>query len=214
MEKIKTIKNNGIAELVEQKSRFIAQIFYVENENEVKEILNNLKKQYYDARHICFAFSIIKDNQEYTKLSDDGEPSGTAGMPILNIIKHNNLSNVLIAVIRYFGGILLGTGGLIRAYSNSANNVLKNVDIVKKEYGSEYKIEISYQNSEKFNYFCKTNKVKILKVEYKENIFYTIELNEKMINKMLENENSNNKEFKKSIISYVKMCRKWIETVE
>ena len=104
-----------------KKSKFIAYYYEVDTVDEIKEILETLKKEHKKAKHIPYAYKI---DQEIKK-SDDKEPSGTSGMPILNIIEKNNLNHVLIAVVRYFGGIKLGAGGLIRAYSNSAKEVIK-----------------------------------------------------------------------------------------
>ena len=104
-----------------KKSKFIAYYYEVDNVLEVTEILEELKKEHKKARHIPYAYKI----DGYIKKSDDKEPSGTSGMPILNIIDKNNLNHVLIAVVRYFGGIKLGAGGLVRAYSNSAKEVIK-----------------------------------------------------------------------------------------
>lgn len=104
-----------------KKSKFISYYFEIEQVDEVKEILENLKKEHKKARHIPYAYKI--DNE--IKKSDDKEPSGTSGMPILNIIEKNNLNHTLIAVVRYFGGIKLGAGGLIRAYGNTAKEVIK-----------------------------------------------------------------------------------------
>ena len=104
-----------------KKSKFIAYYYEVDDASEVKDIINNLKKEHKKARHIPYAYKINQD----MKKSDDKEPSGTSGMPILNIIQKNNLDHVLIAVVRYFGGIKLGAGGLIRAYSSSAKEVIK-----------------------------------------------------------------------------------------
>ncbi|HIS87253.1 MAG TPA: YigZ family protein [Candidatus Caccenecus avistercoris] len=104
-----------------KKSKFIAYYYEVDDASEVKDIINNLKKEHKKARHIPYAYKINQD----MKKSDDKEPSGTSGMPILNIIQKNNLNYVLIAVVRYFGGIKLGAGGLIRAYGNAAKEVIK-----------------------------------------------------------------------------------------
>ena len=117
MEEFVTIKDNVQFELVEKKSRFIANLFYVESTQEAENIIKDIRKKYYDAKHNCIAYRIIDNGRIVEKASDDGEPSGTAGAPMLNILQKNNLANVLIIVTRYFGGILLGTGGLVRAYS-------------------------------------------------------------------------------------------------
>ena len=116
---IKVLISNGTGEIVEKKSRFIANTFYVANAEEAEERIAELNKKYYDARHNCYAY-VIGDNSEITKCSDNGEPSGTAGKPILEVITGAGLTNILIVVTRYFGGVLLGTGGLVRAYTQAA----------------------------------------------------------------------------------------------
>ena len=118
MQEFFTIKENVLAEIVEKKSKFIANLFYIESQQEAEKIIKQIKKKYYDARHNCIAYRVIENDSVIEKSSDDGEPSGTAGAPMLNILQKNNLCNVLVVVTRYFGGILLGTGGLVRAYSN------------------------------------------------------------------------------------------------
>ena len=102
----KTIKENAIGEITEKKSKFICHAYHVESVEEAEEVIKKLRKKYYDARHNCFAYRIIKD--DISRMSDDGEPSGTAGTPMLNILLGRNLSNILVVVTRYFGGILLG----------------------------------------------------------------------------------------------------------
>jgi uncharacterized YigZ family protein len=207
----KTIENHVEAELVEKKSRFIANIFYVESKEEAENLINQTKKKYYDAKHNCFAFSVIENNNTLLKCSDDGEPSGTAGEPILNVIQKNNLNNILIIITRYFGGILLGAGGLVRAYSNSALNALKLATIVEKEIGLEVEVKISYEENEKFKYYCSNNNILITNVEYGENITYNIELNEEEYNKM-QMQNESNAERKTFIISESrKICRKYVK---
>ena len=115
----KTISNNTTAEIIEKKSKFIANIFYVESVEEAENKIKEVKKKYFDARHNCYAYSIFSENGIINRCSDDGEPSGTAGAPMLNIINSKELTNILVIVTRYFGGILLGTGGLVRAYTSS-----------------------------------------------------------------------------------------------
>ena len=119
MKEFVTIEESVKTEIVEKKSKFIANLFYIENVDEAEKIIKETRKKYFDARHNCIAYRVIDKEQLIEKSSDDGEPSGTAGAPMLNILQKNNLVNVLIIVTRYFGGILLGTGGLVRAYSNS-----------------------------------------------------------------------------------------------
>lgn len=122
MEQVFTISNNCENLDIIKKSKFISLCYNVQNKGQVDNILSTLQKEHKDATHICYAYSLISGEQ---KFSDDGEPQGTAGMPILNCIKKQNLKNVLVVVVRYFGGIKLGAGGLTRAYTNGASAVLK-----------------------------------------------------------------------------------------
>lgn len=124
-------------------SRFIALAYPVESEEEVKQIVSQLKKEYHDARHHCYAFRLGKDGQKW-RASDDGEPSGSAGRPILGQIDSLNLSDILVVVVRYFGGIKLGTGGLIVAYKTAAAQALAEADIIEKTVDDEVCILFEY----------------------------------------------------------------------
>lgn len=208
-----TIERENSAEIVEKKSRFIANIYNVESKEDAEEKIKQIKKKYYDAKHHCFAFSIIEENGIIQKSSDDGEPSGTAGAPILNIIKSNNLQNVLIIVTRYFGGILLGTGGLTRAYSETAGKVVEQSELIQKEPGMEVNLEIDYNDNEKFKYYCQKNNINIIKIKYTENIFYKIELNEKEYKKIEEKSKTNNRQLDFNIRSIELKCRKYVKKV-
>ena len=170
----KTIKENVSAELVEKKSKFIANLFYIENREEAEDIIKMQKKKYYDARHNCYAFRVLGEDGIIEKSSDDGEPSGTAGAPMLNILSKMEITNVLVIVTRYFGGILLGTGGLVKAYSNSTKLALEKAEISMLEEGFVYKLELNYSDLENFKYFMKNNEIKILKEEYFENVKLSI----------------------------------------
>ena len=161
----KTIKENVSAELVEKKSKFIANLFYIESREEAEDIIKMQKKKYYDARHNCYAFRVLGEDGIIEKSSDDGEPSGTAGAPMLNILSKMEITNVLVIVTRYFGGILLGTGGLVKAYSNSTKLALEKAEISMLEEGFVYKLELNYSDLENFKYFMKNNEIKILKEE-------------------------------------------------
>ena len=172
----KTISNDSEAEIIEKKSKFIANIFYVETREEAEEKIKEIKKKYFDARHNCFAYSIFTKDRIIERFSDDGEPSGTAGAPMLNILSSQNLRNVVVIVTRYFGGILLGTGGLVRAYTGAVQEALKNVEIIEKYLGLEVKIEVNYPNLEKLKYYLKQNEIKILSSEYLENIKVLVEM--------------------------------------
>lgn len=169
----KTIKENVSAEIVEKKSKFIANVFYIESKEEADEILKQQRKKYHDARHHCYAYRILEENI-IEKASDDGEPSGTAGAPILTILSKENIVNVLVVVIRYFGGILLGTGGLVKAYTESTKIALEKAEFTKIEEGFIYKVEIKYSDLESFKYFIKNNGIKIVKEDYFENVYLDI----------------------------------------
>lgn len=206
MKNLKTIENNESIVVEEKKSKFIANIFKVNNVKEAEEILEKIKKKYYDARHNCYAYIIEEDGIEKKKFSDDGEPGGTAGSPILNVIEKNELCNIIIIVTRYFGGILLGAGGLVRAYTEAANNVIKKANIVEEESGYEIELVVSYQDFEKFKYYCNQNKIQIINVSYLENITCKIEISEEEKNKLEEKKQSDIK-----IIKYRVLAEKLIE---
>lgn len=209
-----TLEENATAEIIEKRSRFIANAYHIESKEEAENKIDELKKKYYDAKHNCFAFSLIDENDNIIeKCSDDGEPSGTAGAPILNVIKKNNLNNILIVVTRYFGGILLGTGGLTRVYSASANAAVENGKIIKQEKGLEVLIEIDYSDNEKFKYFCEKNSINIIDVQYTEKIFYKIEINEEEYKNLIQKNNSNNVNLPFNIKMSEIICRKFIEKV-
>ena len=186
MDSFVTIKENVTEQIIEKKYKFIAKLYYVENQKEIDNIIKDVKKQYNDARHHCIAYRLIENNSIIEKANDDGEPSGTAGAPMLKILQNNNLCNVLIIVIRYFGGILLGTGGLVRAYSESLQKAIEKADKIEKQEGREISLEIDYSDYEKLKYFCEINKIEISNVEYKENIICNLEILEGQIDKILE----------------------------
>ena len=131
---MKTIKENVNAKKKKKKSRFIADLIYVSSEEEAQANLEQIRKKYYDARHHCFAYRILEKDTILERASDDGEPSGTAGAPMLNLLSKNDLMNVLLVVTRYFGGILLGTGGLVRAYTGASQQAIKKASIVTQKW--------------------------------------------------------------------------------
>ena len=177
---IKTILANSSSELDVKKSKFIANIIKITDEQDAKEKLNKIRKEYSDARHNCYAY-IVYDNETKTKIeksSDDREPSGTAGIPMLTLLQKNNLVNVLIVVTRYFGGILLGTGGLVRAYTDSSKQALEAAKIIDLQYGEILEYCIEYDEFEYFKYICEKNNIEIINTEYSNNIKAIIKLKE------------------------------------
>ena len=153
-----TIKENVQAEIVEKKSKFIANLFYIENIEEAEKIIKETRKKYFDARHNCIAYRVIEDGQIIERFSDDGEPSGTAGAPMLNILQKNGYVNVLVVVTRYFGGILLGTGGLVRAYSDSLTLAIEKSIKIEKRLGNQLEVIVDYSELDNFKYYCRNNR--------------------------------------------------------
>ena len=185
MEKFKTIlEKNTTAEIIEKKSRFIANLFYVETPQEAEDKIKQIKKKYYDAKHNCFAYITLNGNEIQKKCSDDGEPSGTAGAPMLEILEKQSIYNVVVIVTRYFGGILLGTGGLVRAYSDSLKEAIKKSTLVEQEPGYEAEIKLPYADFEKFKYYCNKNNINIIKSEYSDFIICKIEVNDAEKNRL------------------------------
>lgn len=185
MEKFKTIlEKNTTAEIIEKKSRFIANLFYVETPQEAEDKIKQIKKKYYDAKHNCFAYITLNGNEIQKKCSDDGEPSGTAGAPMLEILEKQSVYNVVVIVTRYFGGILLGTGGLVRAYSDSLKEAIKKSTLVEQEPGYEAEIKLLYADFEKFKYYCNKNNINIINSEYSDFIICKIEVNDAEKNRL------------------------------
>lgn len=171
-----TIKANVQAEIIEKKSKFIANLFPIQGVKEAENLIREIRKKYHDARHNCMAYRIVENDQIMEKSSDDGEPSGTAGANMLTILRKNDLANVLIVVTRYFGGILLGTGGLTRAYSDSLMKAMEQSERIRKCKGIEIQIITEYAEWESFKYYCKNHEFLITDVEYSDFIVCKIEL--------------------------------------
>lgn len=214
MEEFITILKNETAEIVEKKSKFIANLFHVESVEEAENRIKDIKKKYHDARHNCIAYRVAENGQIIEKSSDDGEPSGTAGGPMLNILQKNNLCNLVIVVTRYFGGILLGTGGLVRAYSEATQQAIEKSTKVIKVIGIEMTIELDYSNLEKFKYYCKNNNINIKKIDYMDNIILKIEMEESVKEKIIvdiKNKKLNIQNFsegeRKCIDKFVENCK-------
>ena len=169
LEQYKTVYEGGEGEIVEKKSRFIATVRPVESEEEALKFLEEMKKKYWDARHNCFVYSIGM-NREFTRCSDDGEPSGTAGRPMLDVILGDDIYNVAVVVTRYFGGVLLGTGGLVRAYSKAVQEGLAASRVILKKQGISMKITTDYTGVGKIQYIAGERKLPILDSEYTDKV--------------------------------------------
>ena len=161
------------AELVEKKSRFIATIRPVSSEEEAAAFIEEMKKKYYDARHNCSAF-VIGSKGELTRSSDDGEPSGTAGRPLLEVLTGSGIRNIAAVVTRYFGGVLLGTGGLVRAYSGAVKMALEQCETITRRYGVQMLIKTDYNGVGKIQYLLGSKDVVIQDSVYAADVQMTV----------------------------------------
>ncbi len=164
-----TVYTGGVGEIVEKKSRFIAQVFPVKTEEEVMQFLETTRKKYWDARHNCYAFILGADGG-ISRCSDDGEPSGTAGRPILEVLSKRGLKDVLVIVTRYFGGTLLGTGGLVRAYSQAAQAGLMESCIITKQAGYRITVDTDYNGIGKLQYAVAQLGASVLDTSYTDKV--------------------------------------------
>lgn len=165
-----------------EKSKFITYLKPCFSEDEYKEYLKTIKKKHYDASHVCSAF--LSDSIE--RSNDDGEPSGTAGVPMMNALKKNGINNAVALVVRYFGGIKLGAGGLIRAYGSSVSECIKNSHFVDDINYNKYELKLSYEQANKINYLLSKETVNLV-TDYDEEVTFTFLTNDnKLIDKIIE----------------------------
>lgn len=176
------IKNNVTNTIIIDKSKFITTLFRVETVEEIQEILASTRKKYYDATHNCYAYIINDGNNQ--KCSDDGEPSKTAGSPMLDSLKKNNLTDILAITTRYFGGIKLGAGGLIRAYSSSVSEAIKIASLIETKTLAIYNVEIDYSTYNRLTDFL--SKYLIKNTDYASNITVSVALFDEEIDNFLE----------------------------
>ena len=169
----KTVYYGGTGEIIEKKSRFIATVQPVESEEEAVEFIADMKKKYWDARHNCSAF-VIGNHSQLTRCSDDGEPSGTAGKPMLEVLLGEQLTNCAVVVTRYFGGTLLGTGGLVRAYTQAVQEGLRSCTLIEKKPGFQTELVTDYNGVGKIQYLLAQEKISILNSEYTQNVVLSV----------------------------------------
>lgn len=172
-EKYKLVYTGGSGEIIEKKSRFIATVCPVSTEAEAIAFIESIKKKYWDARHNCHAF-VIGINQEITRCSDDGEPAGTAGKPMLEVLLGQQLHNTAVVVTRYFGGTLLGTGGLVRAYSKAVTEGLLASTVIEKIAGTQIRITTDYTGIGKIQYIASSMSLPILDSQYSDIVIMDI----------------------------------------
>ncbi len=183
----KILYRGSCDEISMKKSRFIGTSIPVTSSQEAMEIINEFKKKYWDATHNCYAYRI---NENEKKCSDDGEPSKTAGYPILDVIDNNKIDNCLIIVTRYFGGTLLGTGGLVKAYTEGANAALKNAKVIEIYNGINVDINCNYEEYGSLNYILNDNNIFINNTEFTDIIkmnLYIYDYQRENIEKKIQN---------------------------
>lgn len=163
----------GVGEILEKKSRFIATVASVKTEEEASSFIEKVKKDNWSARHNCYAYIVGEDANIY-KYSDDGEPSGTAGRSMLDILVSENVTNICVVVTRYFGGVLLGTGGLVRAYSDAIKEGLKNSKLLERKEGALFSLDIDYTLFGKLKYFIEESGYFILNTNYTSNVYLRV----------------------------------------
>ena len=169
LERYKTVYRGKEGEIIEKKSRFIATVRLVEKEEEALAFIEEMKKKYWNATHNCFAY-VIGERRECVRCSDDGEPSGTAGRPMLDVILGEDIYNIAVVVTRYFGGVLLGTGGLVRAYSKAVQEGLSESLLIEKKKGISLKITTDYTGIGKIQYIAGERQIPILDSEYTDKV--------------------------------------------
>lgn len=163
------VYKGGQGEITEKKSRFIATVRPVESEDEAVSFISETKKKYWDARHNCSAF-VIGKRQELTRCSDDGEPAGTAGRPMLDVLLKENIHNAAVVVTRYFGGVLLGTGGLVRAYQQATKEGLAASEIIEKKDGAVLFIRTDYTGIGRLQYLFAQEKITVMDTAYEADV--------------------------------------------
>lgn len=174
MDEYLAVKSEGIGEITEKKSRFIGQVRAVESEEEALAMIEQIRKKHYDARHNCYAYSIGTGPQPLLRFSDDGEPQGTAGKPILEVIQGSMIQNICIVVTRYFGGTLLGTGGLVRAYTEAAKAGIEAAEIGICRQMIEAEIPMEYADLGKLQYLVANADAEIVDTIYAEKVILKV----------------------------------------
>ena len=172
-EQYQTVFEGGTGEITEKKSRFIATIRPVETEEEALAFIDEMRKKYWDARHNCSAY-VLGERQEIRRCSDDGEPSQTAGKPMMDVLTGAGLTNTAVVVTRYFGGTLLGTGGLVRAYSGAVLEGLKNSHIITKCRGTRLSVGTDYNGIGKLKYLFGQRQIPMMEEEYTDKVRFVV----------------------------------------
>jgi len=182
---MKILLEAGSAEIIEKKSRFIASLCSVSTPEEAQSFIEQVKKKYWDAKHNCSAYVIGKDGQ-YTRCNDDGEPAQTAGLPMLEVLLHSEVRNVVVVVTRYFGGTLLGTGGLIRAYGQTVKAALENSVIGEEVEGYRLKVEADYSDVGKVQYLLAQRKITIIDSVFEQTVTFELQMKKEVLQEITD----------------------------
>lgn len=189
---MKTVYSGGQAEIIEKKSRFIATVRPVSTEEEAAAFISDMKKKYWDARHNCSAF-VIGERQEITRCSDDGEPAQTAGRPMLDVLLKEDIHNAAVVVTRYFGGVLLGTGGLVRAYQRATQEGLAASKLIDRKEGRRLSVGTDYNGLGKLQYLIAQKDIAVIRTVYTEQVelqlIVPVEAQEEIENEIVETAN-------------------------
>lgn len=180
---MKRVLKTGNAEIVEKKSRFIGIVLNVTSPEDALEKVNLIKKKYFDARHSCYAYICGNEGME-RRFSDDGEPSGTAGKPMMDVLAGSDVTNCLVVVTRYFGGTLLGTGGLVKAYSSAARLALDNAELTEVTTGVKCNIQADYNSIGKLQYILASMDIPVLDTVYEENVVFEIVVDSQLTDRL------------------------------
>lgn len=209
---MKIILENNEAEIVEKKSRFIANIAMVSSEEEALEFIDKIKKKYYDARHNCYAY-IIGEEGNKKKCSDDGEPQRSAGMPMMEVLENQGYFDIVAVVTRYFGGTLLGVGGLIRAYQGAVIEALANTKIGEIRDGFRVQYKFGYDFYGKIKYIADSENIVIEDTVFDEmvtiSLIFEKETCERLQKKLVEETNANIEQLLIEKIKYITVDDKW-----
>lgn len=184
MDKYTTVFEESTAEYEEKRSRFIATLRHCENEQEAKAFIEEMRSKYWDARHNCFAF--VTEKGRLCRFSDDGEPQGTAGKPILEVLTGSGIVDIAVVVTRYFGGTLLGTGGLVRAYTKSCQDAIENAKKVEMIPCTVYGVECEYSDHQKLVYLIENTLGEITNTDFTDKVTVEVAYKDENASKFLE----------------------------
>ena len=173
LEEYRTVLGHGESEIVEKKSRFLAEVSHIDTEEEALEFIEKIRKKHYNATHHCYAY-VLGERFELQRFSDDGEPGGTAGKPMLDVLTGEGIHDTVVVVTRYFGGTLLGTGGLVRAYQGAVKEGLQASTVITKRLGYRYEIGTDYTGLGKIQYILGQRQISVQDTQYTDKVLMKV----------------------------------------